>query len=132
MQFDSRGLAITTPSAEAAKNIDQAVKAYMDYGTTAGGHLKTALEHDPACVLALCIRGYFFLMLENKALLPRVKQTLDEIRPHLGARDAARTAPREGAGGVGGRRHHAGLLPLGRGADGISRSTFWRSSFTTP
>ena len=29
------------------------------------------------------MRGYFFLMLENKALLPRVKQTLDEIKPHL-------------------------------------------------
>lgn len=84
MQFDCRGLAITTDSAEAARNIDQAVKAFMDYGTTAGGHLKTALEHDPACVLALCIRGYFFLMLENKALLPRVKQTLDDIKPHLG------------------------------------------------
>jgi len=85
MQMDCRGLAITTSSAEAARNIDQAVKSYMDYGTTAGSGIKTALEHDPACVLALCIRGYFFLMLENKALLPRVKQTLDEIKPHLGA-----------------------------------------------
>jgi tetratricopeptide (TPR) repeat protein len=84
MQFDSRGLAITTPSADAAKAIDQAVKAYMDYGTTAGAHLKTALEHDPASVMALCMRGYFFLMLETKALLPRVTQTLDEIKPHLG------------------------------------------------
>jgi tetratricopeptide (TPR) repeat protein len=85
MQVDCRGLPITTASAEAAKNIDQAVATYMNYGTTAGAHVKTALEHDPACVLALCIRGYFFLMLENKALLPRVKQTLDEIAPHLGA-----------------------------------------------
>jgi tetratricopeptide (TPR) repeat protein len=85
MQVDCRGLSITTPSVEAAKNIDQAVTAYMDYRMTAGGHIKTALEHDPACVLALCIRGYFFLMLENKALLPRVKQTLDELKPHLGA-----------------------------------------------
>src|SRR6188508_2323416 len=85
MQLDCRGLPITTSSADAAKSIDQAVKAYMDYGTTAGGHIKTALEKDPACVLALCIRGYFFLMLENKALLPRVKQTLDDIAPHLGA-----------------------------------------------
>src|SRR5262249_12128406 len=61
MQFDSRGLAITTSSAEAAMAIDQAVKAYMDYGTTAGARIKDALEKDPACVLALCIRGYFFL-----------------------------------------------------------------------
>jgi tetratricopeptide (TPR) repeat protein len=85
MQADCRGLSITTANAEAAKNIDQAVAAYMNYGTTAGSHIKTALEHDPVCVLALCIRGYFFLMLENKALLPRVKQALDEITPHLGA-----------------------------------------------
>jgi tetratricopeptide (TPR) repeat protein len=85
MQVDCRGLPINTASTEAAKNIDQAIAAYMNYGTTAGAHIKTALEHDPACVLALCIRGYFFLMLENKALLPRVAQTLDEIRPHLGA-----------------------------------------------
>ncbi len=85
MQMDCRGLPITTSSADAAKAIDLAIKSYMDYGTTAGAGIKTALEHDPACVLALCIRGYFFLMLENKALLPRVKQTLDEIKPHLGA-----------------------------------------------
>ena len=77
MQTDCRGLAIATTSADAAKLIDQAVKSYMDYGTTAGANIKSALEHDPACVLALCIRGYFFLMLENKALLPRVKQTID-------------------------------------------------------
>ena len=53
MQVDCRGLPITTASAEAATNIDQAVTAYMNYGTTAGAHIKTALEHDPACVLAL-------------------------------------------------------------------------------
>jgi tetratricopeptide (TPR) repeat protein len=85
MQADCRGLPITTASADAAKSIDQAIAAYMNYGTTAGAHIKTALEHDPVCVLALCIRGYFFLMLENKALLPRVQQTLDDIRPHLGS-----------------------------------------------
>ena len=85
MQIDCRGLALTTSSADAARNIDQAVTAYLDYRMTASGHVKAALEQDPAFVLALCIRGYFFLMLENKALLPRVKQTLDDIGPHLGA-----------------------------------------------
>jgi tetratricopeptide (TPR) repeat protein len=85
MQLDCRGLALTTFSSEAAQNVDQAVKAFLDYGTTAGARVKDALEQDPAFVLALCFRGYFFLMLENKALLPRVKQTLDEIAPHLGA-----------------------------------------------
>jgi len=85
MQMDRRGLAITTSSAAAAQHIDRAVTDYMDYRMTAGSGIKTALEHDPTCVLALCIRGYFLLMLENKALLPRVKQTLDDIGPHLHA-----------------------------------------------
>ena len=85
MQIDCRGLALTTSSADAAKHIDQAVAAFMNYGTTAGAQVKSALDRDPAFVLALCLRGYFFLMLENKALLPRVKQTLDDIAPHLGA-----------------------------------------------
>ena len=85
MQVDCRGLALTTSSAGAAKHIDQAVTAFLDYRTTASAHVKSALEQDPAFVLALCFRGYFLLMLENKAVLPKVKQTLDEIRPHLEA-----------------------------------------------
>ena len=39
-------------------------------------------------MLALCFRGYFLLMLENKAILPKVRQTLDEIRPNLAAATA--------------------------------------------
>ena len=83
MQVDCRGLVLTTSSADAAKHIDQAVSAFMNYGTTAGAQVKSALDKDRGFVLALCLRGYFFLMLENRALLPRVKQTLDEIAPHL-------------------------------------------------
>ncbi|MCC6779255.1 MAG: tetratricopeptide repeat protein [Hyphomicrobiales bacterium] len=83
MQVDCRGLALTTQSAKAAEHVDRAVSAFLDYGTTASAEVKSALALDPACVLALCFRGYFFLMLENKALLPRVAQTLDEIKPRL-------------------------------------------------
>jgi tetratricopeptide (TPR) repeat protein len=85
MQVDSRGLELTTSSEGAAKNIDQAVTDYLDYRTTASGHVKAALEQDPAFALAQCFRGYFLLMLENKAVLPKIRQTLDEIRPNLAA-----------------------------------------------
>ncbi len=85
MPVDCRGLALTTSSADAAKHIDQAVTAFLDYRTTASAHVKSALEQDPAFVLAQCFRGYFLLMLENKAILPKVGQTLDEIRPRLEA-----------------------------------------------
>jgi tetratricopeptide (TPR) repeat protein len=85
MQVDCRGLELTTSSADAAKHVDQAVTAFLDYRATVGAQVKSALEHDPNFVLAQCYRGYFFLMLENKALLPRVKQTLNDIAPHLEA-----------------------------------------------
>jgi tetratricopeptide (TPR) repeat protein len=83
MQLDCRGVALTTASADAARHIDQAVTAFLDYRTTASAHVKSALDHDASFVLALCLRGYFLLMLENRAILPKVQQTLEEIRPHL-------------------------------------------------
>ncbi len=85
MQSDSRGLELTTTSEDAAKHIDQAVDAYMDYRTTASAQVKKALDADPDFALAKCFRGYFLLMLENKAVLPKVQQVLDEIRPRLDA-----------------------------------------------
>ena len=85
MYVDCRGLALTTASEVAAEHIDKAVTDYLDYRTTAFGHVRSALEQDPAFVLAQCFRGYFLLMLENKAILPKVRQTLDEIRPNLAA-----------------------------------------------
>jgi hypothetical protein len=85
MQVDSRGLQLSTSSEAAAKHIDQAVTDYLDYGVTASAQVKAALDADPDFVLARCFRGYFLLMLENKAIIPRVRQALDEIRPHLEA-----------------------------------------------
>ena len=85
MQVDCRGLALTTSSEGAAKKIDQATTDYLDYRLTASGHVKAALDKDPTFALAQCFRGYFLLMLENKAVFPKVKQTIDEIRPNVGA-----------------------------------------------
>lgn len=85
MYTDSRGLELTTTSEQAAKHVDRAVADYLDYRTTASAQVKAALDADPDCALAQCFRGYFFLMLENKAVLPRVQQAVDAVRPHLGA-----------------------------------------------
>lgn len=80
MHVDARGLELSTGSAEAARHIDQAVADYLDYRTTASARVKAALEADPTFALALCFRGYFLLMLENKAILPKVQETLDQAR----------------------------------------------------
>jgi tetratricopeptide (TPR) repeat protein len=117
MQVDCRGLTLTTSSAGAAQHIDQAVSAFLDYLTTASAHVKSALEQDPAFVLALCLRGYFLLMLENKAILPKVKQTLDDIRPHLEA-----ATPRE--------RGHVQALQAWAGGDIMQACLHWEQILT--
>lgn len=85
MQHDVRGLELSTASAVAAQHIDQAVSDFLNYLTTASAQVKLALEEDPDFVLALCFRGYFLMMLENRAVLPKVQETLDKTKPHLGA-----------------------------------------------
>ena len=85
MHQDARGLKLTTSSAAAAGHIDQAVADFLDYRTTASAQVKAALAEDPEFVLALCFRGYFLMMLENRAILPKVQQTLEKIRSHIDA-----------------------------------------------
>lgn len=84
MQTDNRGLPLTTSSAEAAANIDAAVSDFLDYGVGASGKLKAALDADPDCALAQCFRGYFMMMLEMRAVLPKVQQTVAALRARSG------------------------------------------------
>jgi tetratricopeptide (TPR) repeat protein len=80
MHKDLRGLPVTTASAEAARHIDRAVGDYLDYGVGASASLKAALDADPECALAQCFRGYFMMMLEMRSVLPRVQQTIAELK----------------------------------------------------
>ncbi len=79
MQFDMRGLPLTTTSPEAAKLIDQAVTDFLDYGIGASSSLKAALDKDPSFALAQCFRGYFMMMLEMRSILPKVQQTAGDL-----------------------------------------------------
>ena len=55
MHADSRGLALTTPSEAAASHIDAAVTDYLDYRTTAFGHVRSRWKRIPL----LCWRCVF-------------------------------------------------------------------------
>ncbi len=79
MQLDVRGLEISTSSADAAKYLDGAVADFLDYGQTAGAQVKAALEADPDCPLAQCYRGYLLMMLETRAVYPKIKQALGTL-----------------------------------------------------
>ncbi len=79
MKHDIRGLEISTSSETAAKKLDLAVADYLDYGTGAGSLVKEALGEDPDCALAQCYRGYLLMMLENRAVFPKIQETLDRL-----------------------------------------------------
>jgi tetratricopeptide (TPR) repeat protein len=80
METDLRGLPLTTSSAEAAKLIDAAVTDYLDYGVGASGKLKAALDLDPSFAMAQCFRGYFMMMMEMRSVLPKVQQSVAELK----------------------------------------------------
>ncbi|NNF76741.1 MAG: tetratricopeptide repeat protein [Rhizobiales bacterium] len=79
MQHDIRGLDLSTSSAEVARHLDGAVADFLDYGQTASAQVKAALEEDPECALAQCYRGYLLMMLENRAVFPKIQQALDSL-----------------------------------------------------
>ena len=80
MHTDAQGNVLTTESAEAAALFSQAITDFMDYRTTPSARLKEALEKDPDFALAACFRGCFLMMLENRKILPRVRETVDTLR----------------------------------------------------
>jgi tetratricopeptide (TPR) repeat protein len=90
MQQDVYGLEVSTASPVAVQHLDQAVSDYLNYEQTASARVKAALEEDPDCVLAQCYRGYLLMMLENRAVFPKIQHALDTLQSA-----AERMTPRE-------------------------------------
>ena len=83
MHTDARGIEHSTTSDAAAAAFDTAVADYLDYRSSAFGHLKAAIEADPTFVMALCFRACFFQMMETRAVAPKVQGWIDEMTPLL-------------------------------------------------
>lgn len=79
IHHDVRGLPVAAESEEAVRSLDAAVADFLDYGTGTGAHVKAALAADPDCALAQVYRGYLLMMLENRAVFPKVRQVLDGL-----------------------------------------------------
>ena len=80
MHHDIRGLAVTTANTQAVQHLDRAVHDFLNYGTGASGAVKDALAADPDCALAQIYRGYLLMMLENRAVFPKIEAALDALR----------------------------------------------------
>ena len=58
MQYDSRGLPITTDSAAAVASLDAAVRSLLGHRPDVSAHLARALAADGGMVAALCLAGF--------------------------------------------------------------------------
>jgi len=106
MQRDTRGLALSTDSAEAVAAFDLAVEHYLKYHADTMALVADALTADPGFVMGHCIKGYLMLAGANPAHRPIVAASLAAARA-----GAAVATPRE-------QRHVAALDALLRGAMG--------------
>jgi hypothetical protein len=113
MKHDSRGLALSTDSTEAAALFDRAVEHYLKYHLDTMALVNGALAADPGFVMGHCLKGYLMLAGANPAHRPAVAASL--AAAEAGAPVAT---ARE-------RRHVAALGAWQRGALGQSFA-IWR------
>ena len=84
MYHDDQGNVLTTVSMDAASYFSSAIDDFLNYRTTPSAQLKNALSEDPEFVLALCLRGYFLMMVENRKVIPKVHEILHSVIPKVG------------------------------------------------
>ena len=74
MHLDSRGLSLSTASAEAAAAYDHLVTGYLTYRADTPARLDRVLEADPDFALAHCMKGYFAMLAFKQATVPAAVQ----------------------------------------------------------
>ncbi len=84
---DSRGLALTAGSPEAAEAWDRTVRSYLGMRRDTGDRLKEAYAADADMPMAHCLRGYFML------LFSEAKRWASGRKSLAAARQAAETRP---------------------------------------
>lgn len=100
MQYDERGLALTTESAEAAQGFDRTIWSNLEYRTGTAKSLKATLAADPDFVMGHCLKGLLFCLFGSEAYMDTARQSLAFCQARL-----EETTPRE-------RAHIAGLEAL--------------------
>jgi pentatricopeptide repeat protein len=76
MKTDARGLALSTDSEEAAQALDSVVDSYLNYRTDVTKHVGRMLKADPGFALGHVVKGYFMLLMGNRAYLPAAAEAL--------------------------------------------------------
>ena len=98
---DIWGNEVTAANEEAVEHLNSAILSYMGLRNDPGDHLKAALAADPNLVFGHVMRGYFFLLMANRRLLPRAMEAL-----------RAAEAAEEKAGATSRERAHMAVLEV--------------------
>jgi tetratricopeptide (TPR) repeat protein len=114
MQRDSRGLQLSTDSAEAAALSSRAVEHFLKYHADTMSLVNEALAADPDFVMGHCIKGTLLLSAANPAHRPIIDASLAAAKA-----GAATATPRE-------QRHVAAFAACRRGAFGEAFG-IWRA-----
>jgi len=84
------GLEFTVANAQAMVAFDETVKRYLQFHQDIGAALKSTLSHDPEMPMALCLRGYFYMLMGLRPLAEKaaqLAQTLQQQRAAYTARE---------------------------------------------
>ncbi|MEJ2432938.1 MAG: tetratricopeptide repeat protein [Pseudolabrys sp.] len=112
MQRDTRGLALSTDSAEAARLFDRAIGEYLEYRKTTLATVTEALDADPDFCLGHCFVGYLFMLYGSDA----VDRKVDAALAHA-ERLAPQASERE--------QKHVAALRAWRQGDGTRANRIW-------
>lgn len=91
MPTDPLNLELTASSEAAVARYVIAQEGYLTFAPDVADRLKVALELEPTMPMALCLRGYFFVLGRQREYLPaaqRIAATLAEAKSHLLPREA--------------------------------------------
>ncbi|MFQ5955402.1 MAG: tetratricopeptide repeat protein [Kiloniellales bacterium] len=78
---DRRGLEITADDKTAVAHYEAAVEHYLGFRPDTVRPLKAALEAEPTLFMAQVLQGYFYLLMANAALEPKVAKTIAGAAP---------------------------------------------------
>ena len=80
MQYDDRGLALSTESAETAHALSLAAESFIGQKLDTMAHVNAALEADPGCVLGHLINGLLIVGVRLPQRYPEARAELDAAR----------------------------------------------------
>ncbi len=83
MQYDRRGIAVTTSSPAALPPLDAAVTSFLSHRRDTPEHIASALRIDPDLVVAHAFSGFLALLLGRAELFPDANLALSRARQSL-------------------------------------------------